>query len=257
MSAIIRKKSPRAPVFPLEEALEKTLKVYEREKLHAAPTDVVAQDIGYKNAINGSALQTVASLRYWGVMERPKEGFLAVSKDFERYRFAPDEDQKRRVLIRFLKTPPLFAELLEKYSDGLPSDATLLYELIERGFNPGTAENAIVALRKSVDFVNFYASPNDDPAIAFQSSGLASDFEAAPVGPDKDVSPAGQVLRQANSVLFTREVNQSEGERLPIRLTGGRRAWLILPEVLYEADKMRIKAQLDLVLTVEDDDVDG
>lgn len=41
-----RKKSPRAPSIPLDEAIEKALKVYEKERLHPSPTDVVAQHMG-------------------------------------------------------------------------------------------------------------------------------------------------------------------------------------------------------------------
>jgi hypothetical protein len=42
-------------------------------------------------------------------------------------------------------------------------------------------------------------------------------------------------------------------DRIPIRLPGGRRAWLEIPPVFYEADKARIKAQIDLLLTEDGD----
>jgi hypothetical protein len=41
-----RKKSPRAPSISLDEALERVLRIYEKEKRHAAPTEVVVQDMG-------------------------------------------------------------------------------------------------------------------------------------------------------------------------------------------------------------------
>src|SRR5205814_1139396 len=105
-------------------------------------TDVVAQNIGYKSANNGAALAALASLRYFGLLERPKDGFLAVTKDVEAFKFAPDERMKRSLLLGFLRRPQLYAELLEKYDSGLPSDANLRYELIQRGFTPASAESA-------------------------------------------------------------------------------------------------------------------
>ena len=44
-----RKKSPRAPTMALDEALERAMKAYDKERLHAAPTNVVAQNLGYKD----------------------------------------------------------------------------------------------------------------------------------------------------------------------------------------------------------------
>lgn len=37
-------------------ALERALKAYDKERLHAAATSVVAENVGYKSAHNGAAL---------------------------------------------------------------------------------------------------------------------------------------------------------------------------------------------------------
>ena len=110
-----RKKSPRAPSLALDEALDRVYRAYDKERLHATPTEIVAQNIGYKSANNGAALGALASLRYFGLLERPKEGVLAVSKDVESYKFAPDDDMKLSLRLIFLKRPTLYNELLEKY----------------------------------------------------------------------------------------------------------------------------------------------
>ena len=99
MSEIPRRKSPRAPSMALDEALDRALKAYERDRLHPAATELFAQNIGYKGANNGSALQAMASMRYYGLIERPKEGVLAVSKDVESYKFAPDDAMRSDLLL--------------------------------------------------------------------------------------------------------------------------------------------------------------
>jgi hypothetical protein len=42
-------------------------------------------------------------------------------------------------------------------------------------------------------------------------------------------------------------------DRIPVRLAGGRRAWLLIPHEFREADKTRLKAQIDLLLTEDEE----
>jgi hypothetical protein len=106
MAELLRKKSPRAPSMPLNEALDRAIRIYDQERLHPAPVEVIALGMGYKSANNGSALSAIASLRYYGLLERPKEGFLAVTKKVELYKFTPSDAQRKELLIDFLKSPP-------------------------------------------------------------------------------------------------------------------------------------------------------
>lgn len=255
MAAIPRKKSPRAPSIPLDEALDRASKAYDKERLHATPTDVVAQNIGYKGANNGAALSAIASLRYYGLLERPKEGFLAVSKDVESFRFAPSEDLRKSLLMRFVRNPPLFAELLDNYASGLPSDANLKHELIiQRGFAPATAETALLAFRRSVDFAGYF----DTPTVV-SDAGEAPDEEKSqsPIEADETDREATQINARvsATNSVHTHTVSDEESiDRIPVRLTGGRRAWLLIPTPFFSADKVRLKAQIDLLLTEDEYD---
>lgn len=244
-----RRKSPRAPSIALDDALERTLRIYEKERLHVAPADVVAQDMGYKNASSGIALSTLASLRYYGLIERPREGAFCVSKQVEAFKFAPSEDIKRSLLIRFLSTPPLFAELLDRYQSGLPSDGNLRYELIQRGFLPGPAESLVGVFKRSVAFVGVL-----DGAQEIAPSVVDDEKE------DGEVSErilVGAASREAPPAPRSSASSGDEAgyDRIPVRLSGGRRAWLIIPDVFCEADKERLKAQIDLLLTQEDEHV--
>lgn len=245
----IRKKSPRAPTIPLDEAVDRVLLAYKKERLHATPSDVFAQNIGYKGANSGAALSTIASLKYYGLIIRPKEGFLAVSKEVEKYQFLPDESQKQECLIRFLKTPQLFADMLDQYQDALPSDANLKFELIQRGFSPAAADTVLVAFRKSVDFARYY----DSEEVAFQNkvvsilAGEEGDLTAEPVLPvaEKTKDSAGHALVSSNKI-------NNDFDEIPVRLPGGRRAILRIPSPFYSADKTRLKAQIDLLLAEDE-----
>jgi hypothetical protein len=251
---VVRKKSPRAPSIPLDDALDKALKVYDKERLHAAPTDVVAQHMGYKDANNGRALGALASLRYYGLAERNSNGLLSVTKDVESYRYAPSDEMRLAYLRRFLTAPVLFAELLERYSSGLPSDGNLRYELIQRDFLPATAESLVGILRRSVDFARFYEQePQPDASVASELEQLepTQPIEVAPA------TPWVPAIQQRSASVLRKEALVSEDmsghDRIPVRLAGGRRAWLLIPHVFHEADKQRLKAQIDLLLTEDEE----
>lgn len=247
MAEIPRKKSPRAPSLPLDEALERVMRAYDKERVHACPVDVVAQHLGYKTANSGTAMQAIASLRYYGLLERPSEGFLAVSKEVESYRFSPDERTKLALLRSFLRRPALFAELLDRFEEGLPSDANLRYDLIQRGFLPSTAASLVKIFRASTEFAKYF-----DGVESPQIPEVLPVEEVRP--PDSEPGLDPPRISSTDAVRVRHVVEDEANDRIPVRLSGGRRAWLVIPQVFFEADKKRLKAQIDLLLTEDDED---
>lgn len=249
MAIVLRKKSPRSPSMSLSEALDRAIKVYDKERLHPAAVDIVANHLGYKSANNGSALSALASLRYYGLLDRPKEGFLAVTKDVEAFRYAPEDGQRRDLLIKFLKHPTLYAELLAKYASGLPSDANLRYELIQRGFTPPAAESALAPFKQSVDFAGYYDAPSG--AVEVEPY---EDIEASvPSKVDEGVLQTVAAHARPAPASLVQVHEQDDYDRIPVRLSGGRRAWLLIPTSFFATDKARLKAQIDLLLAEDED----
>jgi hypothetical protein len=251
MALTSRKKSPRAPSMALDEAIEKAQKAYAKERLHPVPTEVVVEHLGYKSANSGSALAALASLRYYGLLDRPKPGLFAVANDFEHFKFAADERQRQALLLGFLKKPQLYAELLEKYETGLPADANLRLELIQRGFSASAAEGVLAAFRRSVNFVDQSAGNAAPPALATPlMKGRAPAAAAVPNPPAlAEVVTAIQPGAMGSATLMA----PSDIDQIPVRLPGGRRAWLVVPTPLFASDKDRLKAQIDLLLTQDEE----
>lgn len=233
----------------LEEAIEKACKIYDIERCHAAPAEGVAQHMGYKNAANGAAMSALASLKYYGLLERPREGMVAVSKEVESFRFAPSEMIKRGLITKWLKSPPVFADLLEKYTETLPSDATLKFELIQRGFAPAAADQCLQVFRRSVDYANYFEQ------LHFEPEGMgACEDKSANLEPDTGLATADAQTPTYPQPLHTIPTTSSaDVDRIPVRLAGGRRAWIEVPTPLYEADKARLKKQIDLLLTDDEE----
>lgn len=261
MSITIRKRSPRAPLISLREAVERASKVYEKEGKHPASADIVAQHLGYKSAENGAAKQALAALGYYGLMVRPTEGMLAVSKSFEEYKFAPTEELRANILQKWLLTPGTFAELREKFQDRLPSDASLKYELIQKGFNPATADECRAAFVESVQYVNGLMQAAK-PDLGTTEGGVAktgNEGNEGTVIEAKGELTAPEVMgrySESNSRMDGRQpviAGDEGGDRIPVRLTNGRRAWLVIPSPFFAADKLRLISQIELLLADDEE----
>ncbi len=239
-----RKRSPSAPSMALDEALERAIKVYEKEQRHSAPTNVVAQNMGYKNANSGAALKTIAALTSYGLLERAERGKLAVSANVESYSYTPDPKEKEKLLMSWLESPVVFAKLLNKYKSSLPSDSTIRYDLIQEGFKPGTAESVLNSFKRSVEFSGYFNAQHSSVSLETESfeneEELLGDLNLVKKPESNTQNDSSQVDRN------------SDFDRIPVRLDSKRRAWLEIPAPFYEKDKKRLKAQIDLLLTDDD-----
>jgi hypothetical protein len=243
-TAVVRKKSPRAPSIPLDEAIERALKVYDKQGRHPGPTDLVARHMGYSGAKNGTALGVLASLRYYGLLIRPSDGTLAVSRDLEAYKFAPSDQEKRSILRKWVNSPSVFAELIEKYKElGLPADANIKYDLIQMEFTSAAADTCVAVFRRSVEFAKALDQISDDTGLT-EGTNTVAELK----GDDEGASFSQPETRQA-----VPEAKSSGHDRIPVRLTGGRKAWLEIPIPFFESDKQRLIAQINLLLTDNED----
>lgn len=235
-------RSPRAPSLSLPKALDKALVAHALAGEQVLPTEDMARHLGYGSLNNGRALATLASLRYFGLLDSTGEDTVALSPKVTQYRDAPDEAARRALLQYWLRQPAVFASLLEQFPQELPSDAALHQALIQRGFQPSAAQSCAAVLRQSVAF-----------------AGPAPQAEAAaPSVPQTSGGATGLTPLEAPALLapptlpFTPPTpDLSQADCIPVRLSGGRRAWLVIPAVFHEADKARLKAQIDLLLTTE------
>lgn len=264
MAIVLRKRSPRAPTMPLNEALERAMKVYAKEGRHPATVDIVAVHLGYKSAENGAAKQVLASLGYYGLVDRPTEGMLAVTKSVEEYKYAPSEEIRGELLKKWLHTPVIYAELLGKYQERLPSEASIKYELIQKGFTPTTADEYLAAFVASVNYVKHLnqQATEDSPRTSAETSAPPRVDEPATTLCEDDRTQAnaeeGSVKTDGNKAAQTvdRETHlDTENDRIPVRLAGGRRAWLVIPSPFYSADKRRLISQIELLITDDEEDL--
>jgi hypothetical protein len=232
--------------MPLKEALARALAIHDKEGRHTVSADVAAQDMGYKDARSGRSRRALATLRQFGLITTPKDGYVAVSRQLETYKFAPDEITKRTLLLEFFRSPPIYKTLIAKFPERLPSDAALKFEFIQLGFVPSGVDDEVRIFRLSAEYSGGYAPTGMAIGAAASSHDDDHDHDGSIVdgGSSSEAAQSGTRSEKA-SVVHSATI----GDRIPIRLAGGRKALLEIPAPFYEADKRIIKAQIDLVLT--------
>jgi hypothetical protein len=241
MNTPTRKKSPRAPSSALDEAVERALRLYEKERRHAVPIDIAAKAMGYNGANNGTALKMIATMRYFGLLERPQEGALRVHVDVEHYKFNPNDSERASLLTKWLLAPQVFSDMLSVYTENLPSDEAIKYDLVKRGFAPDAATECAAVFRRSVEWSGYFNRPKSQPQPTVTTK-IQPELEDEPNNDHPQ-----DVVEPPQAVVGAR----SDTDRIPIRLEGNRKAWIEVPVPFYEKDKARIKAQIDLLLTDE------
>jgi hypothetical protein len=146
-------RSPSYPAFDLAEAINKAKAVYTAEKRTATTADVIASHIGYSAAV-GPGGRAVSALRQYGLIEDAAGKYKLSDLGYTLVHYDRDSAQWQAAVADAARRPTLFRELLEEYTDGLPSDGTLRNELLKREFNPGSIQDVVSIFRSTMELAN-------------------------------------------------------------------------------------------------------
>jgi hypothetical protein len=109
--------------------------------------------MGYDNPETGPAGRAFSALRQYGLITEPEPGRWRVSDNCFRYFELPEGSPERLSILREAgRSPALFKDLLGRYKDVLPSDASLRSDLVlEKGFNTNTVADFIKVFRATIN----------------------------------------------------------------------------------------------------------
>lgn len=159
-----RIRSPNYPQLSLDEALKRVKQVFDRERQHPTSRDVVLLGMGY-NGANGASLGSLSAAIKYGLLEKAGDD-LRVS-DRAVAILHPHSPEERAAAIHAAATAPaLFAELLDHFKGGLPSDDSLRAYLVRRGFAQSALTSVIQAFRDTISLVKDTGEVSDmNPAL--------------------------------------------------------------------------------------------
>jgi hypothetical protein len=156
-------RSPTYPYLTIEDAIKSAQTIYDKEKRHAVPVEVIAQHAGYKDLKSSSAMRSVASLNHYGLVEEDGSGDDRKMKLSNRaldilLAESPTSDTRLSAIRTAAAAPSIHQKILQQFPAGLPSNPTLKNYLIrELNFNDSQVDTFIAKFRKTVDFAKLYS----------------------------------------------------------------------------------------------------
>ena len=152
-------RSPAYPYISLGKAIQRAVLLKEAEGFYAVPMSSAYKAWGISEKSSASP-QVMAALKHFGLLEYEGSGqnrSVKLSDLSKRIILdvRPNSEEKANLIKQAGLTPSIHKELLEKYPDGLPSDATLqTFLVLDRGFNEKGAQALISEFKDTISFAN-------------------------------------------------------------------------------------------------------
>lgn len=262
-------RSAAYPAVSIEEAL-----AFSNELYKAFRSEYTKRDTISKVVESSSINRTVGAAGHYGFLEREKDSYRISELYKTIFRNLSDNDTAQ-ALLRAFYNPKLYKELVDKYDgDELPTRLAPTLAAFHR-ITDSAAPFAAEVFLENARFVGVLGEDNvlnykrralelSDPDIKIGSKGEDSPFRSAENTYNREVpsqekgdlfSPPAVVQQpieeasQTTSQKLLPEV--ADGERLSIKLTGGKYAYLTYPRDLNEKDFEILRLQLQaLALTI-------
>lgn len=162
------------PFIDLEQAIAQARRFYAEERKSSVPVASAFKHFGYSESSSGGR-QTVSALLQFGLLEdegrKESRNVKLTNRALTILLAESDSAERADALRESARMPKIYAELLAKYGEELPSDSTLNYYLRkDKDFNPKTVDAFIKDFRKSLAFAGGAArmqseKGRDDPEV--------------------------------------------------------------------------------------------
>jgi hypothetical protein len=160
-------RSPNYPGIDLGLALERAKTLWERERHHDVPNELILKHWGYGPKSGGGSV-AFAALKRFGLMEDGGNGRARLTPRALNILLAEREGRRDEVLIREAALlPTMHKEMWDKHRAALPSDENLKFELEMRGFTPGGAAEFLSEWKRTMK----YAGLTGDDATVSPNGG--------------------------------------------------------------------------------------
>jgi len=242
-----RKRSPEHPFLSLEDAVKTAQKVYDNEKRHAVPVEVIAQHCGYKDMKSSSAARTVAALNHYGLVTEAgarEDRKMKLSNLALDILLADPEspNKKLRAIREAALLPSIHKKIVDQFPEGLPSEQTFKSFLIrDLDFNDTQVDSFASKFRKTVDFAGIY---DKNTSADDENGGTPEDDDDGDETPDNK----GKSQREKGK---RRMVHEGSKEYV-LSLNEGS-AVLTIPEALSRKSAKHIDNWLKFIVSTMDE----
>jgi hypothetical protein len=173
-------RSRNYPAMSLGEAIERAGILYKREGRAKVDAASAVAAWGY-GSLNGASLRVVSALRQYGLLEGSNEELRLSESGLTLLLEPPSSSEYSAALQAALTAPSLYREVLDEYTDGLPSDPAMISYLVRKqGLGEAAAKSVLESFRKSLELID----DHDKQYLAPQVSSNVSANERQAIKPN-------------------------------------------------------------------------
>lgn len=247
-------RSAAYPAYSIEESLSFVNEVYGHFRNSYAKRDDIL------NLIKGTNNSKIASCGHYGLLDRQKDAYK-ISDLYKTIVNNITDQEKKEALLQAFNTPNLNKELIEKFDGDVVPEKLSVHLFRFHGITEAAAPSAAEVFLNNARYVGALDASNKlrykDSLAGIIFSSTETPLVATPSVKETVVhtaptysAPIDQHIQQKVStpLLLVETTNE---EKLTIKLTEGKRAYLSYPTELNERDISILKLQLEsLALTL-------
>lgn len=147
-----RMRSPSYPSIPLAEAIELVRKLHSTNRTNVIDRLSAVQDIGY-SGLSGRALSILAALAQYDLIAKAGKGQIKVTQIAVDILHSVELIDRDAALTRAANAPRLFAELRERFPDGIPSENAIRSWLVQQDYADTALGPAIKSFVETNHFI--------------------------------------------------------------------------------------------------------
>lgn len=242
------RRGPSYPAFGLDTAIQRLKDFHAAQRTNAVSVEAAIESLGYQNPKSSTAQRAVAALLSYNLLTEEGSGASRKVKITDLGRkilLLPEDDSDRIDAVKEAAlSPKIYRDMLNEWSDSLPSDTELSkYLTFNKGYNEDAVRTLIKSFRVTYDFAKIGSGEvklgiESNPQISYwQHSQNREKNESSP--PSTQANEFGK-RQQASYVA-------PETRALTIPISGARMAVLHIPDIFSEQDFEFLRRYIDLM----------
>ncbi|MCO5064166.1 MAG: hypothetical protein M9924_07075 [Rhizobiaceae bacterium] len=128
-----RQRSPSYPSTPLEQAIDMARELHLVERTNPVDREVAAKAMGY-SGISGRSATVLSNLIQFGLLAKTGKNEVRLTSRAVEILYPETQASRVAALKDAAREPELFQRIMDRFTDGLPSQAALEAFLIRQGF---------------------------------------------------------------------------------------------------------------------------
>lgn len=210
-----RSRSPNYPSIPLDQAIDLIAKLHSKSRTNVIDRESAAKDMGY-SGLTGRSLKILGALAQYDLVKSSGKGSLRVTPVAVDIIHGISDDDRKAALRHAGTAPRLFKSIVDRFTDGIPSENVIRSYLIQQGYADaalGPAIKAFIETNRYLENAGAYDGHGPDDAEESDIAEAVSVEPASVTQTSTASSPAlngGYRVMDGERVVFSEETGAEQ-----------------------------------------------